>query len=112
MDELLILPENTRLEKKFLSPENKVIEILQASMTEKKASEYVSGKSQYNMLQKIQDSFVTGSLAAYKDSQRTWVNDKSPPVKTVIGFVEPYRDTLGIRSEFEGITSSFANLLG
>jgi dipeptidyl-peptidase-3 len=68
-----------------------------------KALEYVSTRPQYEMIRKIQDSFTTGNLATYKDSQRIWVNDKIPPVETVIGFIEPYRDPLGIRSEFEGI---------
>ena len=139
MDELKILPENTRLEKISLSPEKGVLDIRQASVTEKisichvtncpmpngktirlvngdhkdqlarintylgKALEYVSNRSQYEMIRKIQDSFTTGNLATYKDSQRIWVNDKAPPVETVIGFIEPYRDPLGIRSEFEGI---------
>lgn len=139
MDELRILPENTRLEKRSLSPEKDVLDILQASVTEGtfpchitsspvpsgktirlvngdhknelvrinaylgKALEYVSNQSQYHMIRKIQDSFVTGNLATYKDSQRIWVNDKVPPVETVIGFIEPYRDPLGVRSEFEGI---------
>ena len=69
----------------------------------RKALEYVSNKSQYDMICKIQDSFNTGNLATYKDSQRTWVNDKAPPVETVIGFIEPYWDPLGVRCEFEGI---------
>ncbi|PWY95533.1 dipeptidyl peptidase III [Aspergillus sclerotioniger CBS 115572] len=64
---------------------------------------YASSPAQQKMLQQIIDSFQTGSLEAYRESQRTWVNDKAPPVETVIGFVEPYRDPLGIRSEFEGI---------
>lgn len=139
MDELTILPENTRLEKKFLSPENGVLDILQASVAESisichvssnsisngrivrlvtgdhkdelrhinaylsKALGYVSNKLQYDMIRKIQESFATGNLATYKDSQRIWVHDKAPPVETVIGFIEPYRDPLGVRSEFEGI---------
>lgn len=139
MDELTILPENTRLEKKFLSPENGVLDILQASVAESisichvssnsisngrivrlvtgdhkdelrhinaylsKALGYVSNKLQYDMIRKIQESFATGDLAAYKDAQRIWVDDKAPPVETVLGFIEPYRDPLGVRSEFEGI---------
>ncbi|OJJ75141.1 hypothetical protein ASPBRDRAFT_193801 [Aspergillus brasiliensis CBS 101740] len=64
---------------------------------------YASNSAQEQMLRQIIDSFQTGDLEAYRESLRTWVNDKEPPVETVIGFVEPYRDPLGIRAEFEGI---------
>lgn len=67
------------------------------------AREYACNATQEQMLEKIHDSFVTGDLEAYKAAQRTWVSDKAPPVETVIGFVEPYRDPLGVRGEFEGI---------
>jgi dipeptidyl-peptidase III len=133
LDELSILPENTRLGKRSLSVENEVLDVLQASVKEskyichvtngsvpsgktirvvngdhkdelarineylRKALEYVSNKSQYDMICKIQDSFDTGNLATYKDSQRTWVNDKAPPVETVIGFIEPY-SVFGVNS--------------
>lgn len=139
MDELAILPENTRMEKRSLSPETEVINILQASVAESistchetnnsnsngrsvrlvtgdhkdelarinvylsRALEFVSNKLQYDMIRKTQESFATGNLATYKDAQRIWVHDKAPPVETVIGFIEPYRDPLGVRSEFEGI---------
>ncbi|KAI2899508.1 hypothetical protein CBS76997_2363 [Aspergillus niger] len=64
---------------------------------------YASTPAQVDMLRQIIDSFQTGSLEAYRKALRTWVNDKAPLVETVIGFVEPYRDPLGIRAEFEGI---------
>ncbi|XRM40006.1 hypothetical protein ABZX51_003330 [Aspergillus tubingensis] len=64
---------------------------------------YASNATQVEMLRQIIDSFQTGSLEAYRESLRIWVNDKAPPVETVIGFVEPYRDPLGVRAEFEGI---------
>ncbi|EAU34821.1 conserved hypothetical protein [Aspergillus terreus NIH2624] len=67
------------------------------------AREYACNATQEQMLEKIHDSFVTGDLEAYKAAQRIWVSDKAPPVETVIGFVEPYRDPLGVRGEFEGI---------
>jgi hypothetical protein len=31
------------------------------------------------------------------------VNDKAPRVETVLQFVEPHRDPLGVRYDFEGI---------
>ncbi|PKY06621.1 dipeptidyl peptidase III [Aspergillus campestris IBT 28561] len=139
IDELAILPENTRVEKKRISPDIEVFNILQASVAEKtstchvtsdptsdgriirlvngdhkeemtrisaylsKALQYTSNRSQDHMVQKLLESFITGNLETYKDAQRLWVNDKAPPVETVLGFVEPYRDPLGVRSEFEGI---------
>lgn len=140
MNELAVLPENTRLEKRVLSSEEEVFDILQASVREgesvchtansstirsgttvrlvngdhkdelarinaylEKAFDYVSNSPQHDMIRKLQDSFLTGNLETYKDSQRIWVNDKGPPVETAMGFIEPYRDPLGVRSEFEGI---------
>ncbi|PWY82924.1 dipeptidyl peptidase III [Aspergillus heteromorphus CBS 117.55] len=64
---------------------------------------HASSPAQTEMLQKIIDSFQTGDLEAYRASQRIWVKDKAPPVESVFGFVEPYRDPLGVRAEFEGI---------
>lgn len=67
------------------------------------AKKYVSNATRHRMLEQTHYSFLTGNLEAYKDAQRTWVNDKAPAVETVLGFVEPYRDPLGVRGEYEGI---------
>ncbi|RAK81447.1 dipeptidyl peptidase III [Aspergillus fijiensis CBS 313.89] len=64
---------------------------------------HVANPLQAKMIRQLQDSFRTGNLDAYKDAQRTWVEDRAPSVETVLGFVEPYRDPLGVRAEFEGI---------
>ncbi|KAL5332916.1 dipeptidyl peptidase III [Aspergillus crustosus] len=69
----------------------------------RRAYKYASNPAQQQIVQKTMDSFLLGDLELYKDAQRIWVNDKSPPVETVLGFVEPYRDPLGVRAEFEGI---------
>ncbi|KAK4235370.1 peptidase family M49-domain-containing protein [Achaetomium macrosporum] len=50
-------------------------------------------------------SFETGSLDSYRTSQMYWVRDKGPRVENIFGFVEPYRDPHGIRSEFEGVVA-------
>lgn len=68
-----------------------------------RATDYVANYFQHEMLEKVRRSFLAGDLEAYKKAQRAWVNDKAPAVETVIGFVEPYRDPLGVRAEFEGI---------
>lgn len=69
----------------------------------REAMQCTSNSTQHQMLERTHRSFLTGDLEAYKDAQRVWVNDKAPAVETVIGFVEPYRDPLGVRGEFEGI---------
>lgn len=140
MQDLSILPENTRLRRARLPAGREVLSIIQASVAEtrtlyngkisdtvqsdqvievetgdhknalarinaylEKALEYVSNQSQHEMIRKLRDSFITGDLAAYKESQSIWVTDKAPKVEAVLGFVEPYRDPLGVRGEFEGI---------
>ncbi|KAL4942024.1 hypothetical protein BDV06DRAFT_235687 [Aspergillus oleicola] len=139
MQELSILPENTRLGRERSFSREETISILQASVTEStslykgaadaapggksiqivtgdhkdelshinthldQALKHVSNQSQYEMIKKLQESFTTGNLASYKESQSIWVQDKAPKVESVFGFIEPYRDPLGVRSEFEGI---------
>jgi dipeptidyl-peptidase III len=67
------------------------------------ALKYVANSAQYQLLAEIRESFLTGDLDSYRSAQRIWVKDKTPQVEAVIGFVEPYRDPLGVRAEFEGI---------
>ncbi|KAL4792863.1 dipeptidyl peptidase III [Aspergillus venezuelensis] len=56
------------------------------------ALKYVSNHAQHDMINKLQEK-----------SQSIWVRDRAPAVESIFGFVEPYRDPLGVRSEFEGI---------
>eukprot|EP01101_Sappina_pedata_P006732 TRINITY_DN3430_c0_g1_i1.p1 TRINITY_DN3430_c0_g1~~TRINITY_DN3430_c0_g1_i1.p1 ORF type:complete len:720 (-),score=332.05 TRINITY_DN3430_c0_g1_i1:73-2169(-) len=70
-----------------------------------KAAEYAANDTQHEMLKKYSESFRTGSIDAHKDSQRWWVKDKSPVVEINIGFIESYRDPLGVRGEWEGFVS-------
>lgn len=71
----------------------------------KKARQYASNDTEKSMLDAYEKSFTTGSLEAYKDSQRFWIRDKGPMVETDIGFVETYRDPHGIRGEWEGFVA-------
>lgn len=60
---------------------------------------------QKQMLEQYAKSFSTGSIEAYKESQRLWVKDQKPAVETDLGFVETYRDPHGVRGEWEGFVS-------
>ncbi len=69
------------------------------------AVKYAANDRQRGFLQAYAESFQTGSLDAYRESQRIWVRDKAPRVENILGFVEPYRDPHGIRAEFEGLVA-------
>lgn len=69
------------------------------------AEKYASNDTEKKMLQEYVKSFRTGSLQAFKQSQRYWIRDKSPMVESDIGFVEIYRDPHGIRGEWEGFVA-------
>ncbi|KAF9773459.1 hypothetical protein IL306_008715 [Fusarium sp. DS 682] len=71
-----------------------------AALTE--AAKYASNPTQASLLSEYIESFTTGSLEAYRKSQKTWVTDISPRVENILGFVEPYRDPYGVRAEWEG----------
>lgn len=71
-----------------------------------KALEYAGHNAdRRTALSKYIESFKTGDLEAYRDSQRAWIRDISPRIEHIFGFVEPYRDPHGTRAEFEGIVA-------
>ena len=71
----------------------------------KESSKYAANATQKEFLSQYIESFETGDLEVYRASQRSWVRDVSPRVENIFGFVEPYRDPLGIRAEFEGLVA-------
>lgn len=73
------------------------------------ASKYAANDLQKDTLRAYIESFRTGSLDAYRASQRIWVRDRAPRVENIFGFVEPYRDPHGVRAEFEGLVAIAAD---
>jgi dipeptidyl-peptidase III len=71
----------------------------------RKAAENADNETQKNMHIAYGDSFDSGSLLAFKDSQRFWIRDKGPMVECNIGFIETYRDPAGTRGEWEGFAA-------
>jgi dipeptidyl-peptidase III len=69
------------------------------------ARKHSANAIQESYLAKCQQSFQTGDIEAYKESQKIWVKDVQPFVESILGFVEPYRDPFGVRAEFEGLVA-------
>lgn len=70
-----------------------------------KAADNADNDTQRHMHLEYAKSFDTGSLEAFKDSQRHWIRDKGPDVECNIGFIETYRDPAGVRGEWEGFAA-------
>jgi len=68
-----------------------------------KAKEHAGNENQVRFLNHYIECFRTGSLEAFQESQKVWVTDISARVENLMGFVEPYRDPAGIRSEWEAM---------
>lgn len=69
------------------------------------AARHSANLTQENMIAKLRETFLTGDIEDYKESLRLWVQDTSPKVETMLGFIEAYRDPSGTRAEFEGVVA-------
>ncbi|KAJ6234065.1 dipeptidyl peptidase 3 [Anaeramoeba flamelloides] len=63
---------------------------------------YASNETQQKMLEAYIEHFKTGDIDTFHKSQRLWVKDKNPNVEFNLGFIETYRDYVGVRAEAEG----------
>ncbi|KAK0750263.1 peptidase family M49-domain-containing protein [Schizothecium vesticola] len=119
MDKHSIGPENTRI-RKLAEDGNPIYHLLQGSsetgdpnQPQELASgiflvKYASNSNQLQALTHYIESFRTRSMIVFQESQKAWVKDVTMRVENVIGFVEPYRDPAGIRSDGRSINSSTA----
>ena len=71
----------------------------------KLAEKEALNETEKKMMAEYAKSFGSGSIEAFKESQRWWIKDQKPFVETDIGFVETYRDPHGVRGEWEGFVA-------
>ncbi len=80
-------------------------EILLICKCLREAKKYTANACQEQIVSLYEQSFESGDMETYKEAQRAWVRDIKPTVESILGFVEPYRDPLGSRAEFEGLVA-------
>lgn len=80
-------------------------ELQQVEQNIAEATKYSRSDTQRSYLAKNIERFRTGNMQYHIDASISWVKDKSTPAETVIGFLESYRDPLGLRCEWEGLVA-------
>ena len=58
-----------------------------------------------NTLCRYSEHFRQGDIPLHKASQVAWVKDVGPAVECNLGFIESYRDPVGVRGEWEGFVA-------
>ncbi len=69
------------------------------------AKPHAANENQLEMLTKYAAHFRSGDIALHKASQVSWVKDIGPAVECNLGFIESYRDPVGVRGEWEGFVA-------
>jgi dipeptidyl-peptidase-3 len=69
------------------------------------AKAHAANANQLDMLCKYSEHFRSGDIALHKASQVAWVRDVGPAVECNLGFIESYRDPVGVRGEWEGFVA-------
>ncbi|GAB1211055.1 hypothetical protein ATERTT37_000167 [Aspergillus terreus] len=87
----------------FLARGDHCEELSKVCLALAKAKEYAGNSKQSQFLAQYIECFRTGSLEAFQESQKAWVTDVAARVENLVGFIEPYRDPAGIRSEWEAM---------
>ena len=80
-------------------------EMAKIAIEMKKAEKEAANDTQGHMFEEYAKSFGTGSIEAFKESQRYWIKDQGPVVESDLGFVETYRDPHDVRGEWEGFAA-------
>ena len=81
-------------------------EMAKIALHMKQAGNYSLNPTQKSMMDEYAKSFGSGSLLAFRESQKLWVKDIGPTVESNIGFIETYRDPAGVRAEWEGMVAT------
>ncbi|OAA69711.1 dipeptidyl peptidase III [Cordyceps fumosorosea ARSEF 2679] len=83
-----------------VAPGDHAAELFKVCASLQEAAKYTSNDTQVKILSEYVESFTTGSIDAYRKSQKTWATDLSPRVESIFGFVEPdIRETCGLEDE-------------
>lgn len=87
----------------FVVKGNHAEELAKVCWALEKSNEYAGNNKQTQLLSHYIECFRTRSLEAFQEAQKAWVTHVATRVEHLMGFIEPYRDPAGIRSEWEAM---------
>ncbi|KAL6409842.1 Peptidase M49, dipeptidyl-peptidase III [Ilyonectria robusta] len=87
----------------FVVKGNHAEELAKVCWALEKSNEYAGNNKQTQLLSHYIECFRTRSLGAFQEAQKAWVTHVATRVEHLMGFIEPYRDPAGIRSEWEAM---------